>query len=286
MVFHKKSYTFDVLFNNKDEMLDLKQLTAEVCRIATEAGHFLKEERKNFRRERVMEKHAHDYVSYVDKESEVRLVKALSALLPEAGFITEEGSATYQDEPYCWVIDPLDGTTNYIHDEAPYCVCIALRSRTELLLGVVYEVCRNECFYAWKGGKAFMNGGEIHVSDVWDIKNAFVFTELPYNYDQYKPTALHLIDNLYGAVGGIRMNGSAAAAICYIANGRFDAWAEAFIGKWDYSAAALIVQEAGGRVTYFYGDDHFIEGHHIIATNGYLHPLFLKLLAEVPPLDM
>ena len=94
MVFHKKSYTFDVLFNNKDEMLDLKQLTVEVCRIATEAGHFLKEERKNFRRERVMEKHAHDYVSYVDKESEVRLVKALSALLPEAGFITEEGSAT------------------------------------------------------------------------------------------------------------------------------------------------------------------------------------------------
>ena len=108
-------------------MLDLKQLTGDVCRIATEAGHFLKEERKNFRRESVVEKHAHDYVSYVDKESEVRIVKALSALLPEAGFITEEGSATYQDEPYCWVIDPLDGTTNYIHDEAPYCVCIALR---------------------------------------------------------------------------------------------------------------------------------------------------------------
>lgn len=91
-------------------MLDLKQLTGDVCRIATEAGHFLKEERKNFRRESVVEKHAHDYVSYVDKESEVRIVKALSALLPEAGFITEEGSATYQDEPYCWVIDPLDGT--------------------------------------------------------------------------------------------------------------------------------------------------------------------------------
>ena len=147
----------------KDRMLDLKQLTADVCRIATEVGYFLKEERKNFRRERVVEKHAHDYVSYVDKESEVRVVKALTALLPEAGFITEEGSATYQDEPYCWVIDPLDGTTNYIHDEAPYCVSIALRSRTELLLGVVYEVCRDECFYAWKGGKAFMNGEEIHV---------------------------------------------------------------------------------------------------------------------------
>lgn len=267
-------------------MLDLKQLTADVCHIAKEAGYFLKEERKGFRRESVVEKHAHDYVSYVDKESEVRLVKALSALLPEAGFITEEGSATYQDESYCWVIDPLDGTTNYIHDEAPYCVSIALRSRTELLLGVVYEVCRDECFYAWKGGKAYLNGEEIHVSDVRNIKDAFVFTELPYNSQQYKQTALHLIDKLYGVVGAIRMNGSAAAAICYVAMGRFDAWAEAFIGKWDYSAAALIVLEAGGRVTDFYGDEFFIEGHHIIASNGHLHQVYQQLLAEVPPLDM
>lgn len=268
------------------DMLNLKQLTADVCRIATEAGAFLKEERKTFRRERVEEKQAHDYVSYVDKESEKRLVELLSALLPEAGFITEEGSATYQNEPYCWVIDPLDGTTNYIHDEAPYCVSIALRSHTELLLGVVYEVCRNECFYAWKGGKAFLNDEEIHVSDIRNIKDAFLITELPYNSHQYKQTAIHLITELYGKVGGIRMNGSAAAAICYVAVGRFDGWAEAFIGKWDYSAAALIVQEAGGRVTDFYGNDHFIEGHHIIATNGHLHQLLQKLLAEVPPLDM
>ena len=107
--------------------MDLASLTAQVCRIAMDAGSFLKEERKTFRSESVEKKQAHDYVSYVDKESEVRVVKALTALLPEAGFITEEGSATYQDEPYCWVIDPLDGTTNYIHDEAPYCVSIALR---------------------------------------------------------------------------------------------------------------------------------------------------------------
>ena len=84
----------------------------------------------------------------------------------------------------------------------------------------------------------------------------------------------------------MRMNGSAAAAICYVAIGRFDAWMEAFLGKWDYSAAALIVQEAGGKVTNFYGEDNFIEGHHIIATNGTLHSFFQKLLAEVPPLNM
>lgn len=267
-------------------MLDLKQMTADVCRIAIEAGEFLREERRNFRRERVEEKQAHDYVSYVDKESEVRLVKLLSDLLPEAGFITEEGSAAYLNELYCWVIDPLDGTTNYIHDEAPYCVSIALRSQTELLLGVVYEVCRNECFSAWKGGKAYLNGEVMHVSDVRDLKDAFIITELPYNHLQYKQTALHLIDNLYGRVGGIRMNGSAAAAICYVGAGRFDGWAEAFIGQWDYSAAALIVQEAGGKVTDFYGNTEFIEGHHIIATNGYFHGLLQNLLKEVPPLDM
>ena len=189
--------------------LDLQQLTTEVCRIATEAGNFLRKERRSFSRERVVEKHAHDYVSYVDKESERLLVAQLSALLPEAGFIAEEGSAVYKNEPYCWVIDPLDGTTNYIHDNAPYCVSIALRSCTELLLGVVYEVCRDECFYAWKGGKA-----------------------------------------------------------------------------WDYSAAALIVLEAGGKVTDFFGSEYFIEGHHIIATNGPLHPVFQRLLKEMPPLEM
>ena len=165
--------------------LDLQQLTTEVCRIATEAGNFLRKERRSFSRERVVEKHAHDYVSYVDKESERLLVAQLSALLPEAGFIAEEGSAVYKNEPYCWVIDPLDGTTNYIHDNAPYCVSIALRSCTELLLGVVYEVCRDECFYAWKGGKAWMNGDELHVSKIENIEEAFVITELPYNHRQY-----------------------------------------------------------------------------------------------------
>ena len=262
-------------------MLDLEQLTADVCRIATAAGHFLKEERKNFRRESVIEKCTHDYVSYVDKESERRLVTELSALLPEAGFIAEEGSATYNDEPYCWVIDPLDGTTNYIHDNAPYCVSIALRSRDELLLGVVYEVCRDEWFYAWKGGKAWLNGEPLHISDIDDVTNAFLIVELPYNDAAYKQIAMHLLDDLYGKAGAIRMNGSAAAAICYVAAGRFDGWLEAFIGKWDYSAAALIVLEAGGEVTDFYGSRDFMEGHHIIATNGHLHAYLQDLVKEV-----
>ena len=267
-------------------MENLRALMEAVCRIAREAGHFLKEERKSFRREVVQEKHAHDYVSYVDKASEKRIVSALKELLPEAGFITEEGSAVYQDEPYCWVVDPLDGTTNYIHDNAPYCVCIALRSREELLLGVVYDPCRDECFYGWKDGGAYVDGQRIQVSNVQQMEDAFLVVELPYNSCQYARTGEHLIHNLYGKVGGIRMTGSAALAICYVAAGRFDAWAEAFIGKWEYSAAALLVLEAGGRVTDFYGNESFIEGHHIIATNGHLHSTLQQLIQEVPPLGM
>ncbi|MFA6745821.1 MAG: inositol monophosphatase family protein, partial [Bacteroides graminisolvens] len=133
---------------NPADNRELAELTKAVRSIAKEGGDFLRTERKNFKREKVEEKNSHDYVSYVDKESERRLVEQLSALLPEAGFIAEEGSGELTTQEYCWVIDPLDGTTNFIHDNAPFCISIALRNREEVLLGVVYEVCRNECFWS------------------------------------------------------------------------------------------------------------------------------------------
>ena len=267
-------------------MIDLKQTTETVCGIAARCGDFLRQERRKFNRSCVQEKNSHDYVSYVDKASEAILVNELSALLPGAGFMTEEGSVAYHDEACYWVIDPLDGTTNYIHDNAPYCISIALRCNGELLIGVVYEVCRSECFYAWKGGGAWLDGNHIHVSDVKELTNAFIVTELPYNSDTYHDTALHLLDKLYGNVAGIRMNGSAATAICYVAAGRFDLWLEAFVQPWDYAAAALIVQEAGGTVTNYYGADDFFGGHHVIAGNGHLNKFFLDLVAEALPVGM
>lgn len=264
-------------------MESLQKLTLSVCHVARKAGRFLCEERKHFHREAVELKHAHDYVSYVDRESERLIVSGLKTLLPEAGFLTEEGSGTYCDEAYCWVVDPLDGTTNYIHDNAPYCVSIALRDRHDLLLGVVYDPCRDECFYGWRGGGAYVDGKPLHVSAVATPEDAFLVAELPYNADRYASTGEHLIHAFYGKVGGIRMNGSAALAICYVAAGRFDGWLEAFIGKWDFSAGALLVQEAGGRVTDFNGCDRFIDGHHIVASNGLLHDWLVAVANEVPP---
>jgi len=258
--------------------MNLEFLTSEVCKIAREGGYFLAKERKTFRKDKVEEKNAHDYVSYVDKETEKLLVAKLAQLLPQAGFITEEDTVEFEKRDYYWVIDPLDGTTNYIQDNAPYCVSIALSTESEILLGVIYEVCRDECFYAWKGGKSYLNGEQIYVSETSSMNKAFIGLDLPYNDKDYKPVVEHMMHELYGLASSIRINGSAAMSLCYVAAGRFDAWAEAFIHPWDFMAGAIIIQEAGGMVTDFHGSLSFSKGHHIIASNSLLHDNMMELL--------
>ena len=267
----------------------LEELTRAVCEIAREAGAYIREEREKFSLESVERKHAHDYVSYVDKGSEQRIVSALRKLLPEAGFITEEGT-TKGDETsnlksqtlnLTWVVDPLDGTTNFIHRYAPYAVSIALLQGKEILIGVVYEVCHDECYCAWKGGGAYVElKGEslkLKVSNQ-KIQDALLCLQLPYNSDAYKPVIKHLIDKLYGNVGSVRMCGSAAMALCYVASGRYDGYAEKYIGQWDFMAGALIVKEAGGMVTNYEGSEDFTQGNNVVATNGIIQQDLLNVI--------
>ena len=276
---------------------DLQQLTLSVCKVAREAGAYIRKERANFSVEKVERKHAHDYVSYVDKGSEQMIVKALRELLPEAGFITEEGTTiatphsdqrSEKDDVRCkkddvsdftWVVDPLDGTTNFIHGFAPYAVSIALCQGREIVAGVVYEIVSDECFYAWKDGKAWVNGQPLHVGHS-EINDALLCLQLPYNSDAYKPVITRLLNHFYGNVGSIRMMGSAAIALCYVAAGRLDAYAERYIGQWDYMAGALIVMEAGGRVTNYAGEDYFMEGDSVVATNGIIHQELLEAVKQ------
>ena len=263
-------------------MVDLSLLVSQVCDVAVGVGAFLREQRAAFDRSAVQEKGPHDYVSYVDKASEVRLVRELSALLPEAGFVTEEkttGQYTGEEE-YCWVIDPLDGTTNFIHDMAPYCVSIALRSQTELLLGVVYEVCRNECYWAYKGGGAYLNGRPIHVTDIASIDQAQILLGFPYDSERFRPVVLGLIGQMYGTVGAERLLGSAAVELCYVAAGRAEARIEGFLGPWDVAAGCLILSEAGGRVTDFSGGDTHLSGREVLASNGHVHAQLLQVVSN------
>ena len=261
-------------------MIDLQAITHEVCTIARQAGAFLRKECEAFDSSKVEKKHAHDYVSYVDKESERQIVAQLHALLPEAGFIAEEGSGSLQSEEYCWLVDPLDGTTNFIHFNAPYCVSIALRNREELLVGVVYEVCRDELYWTCKGLPSYLNDTPIHVSRVSELTDAFIALGLPYNSDAYRPMAEHLIHTLYGRVGGLRVQGAAAIEMCYVAAGRFDARIEAYLGPWDIAAGALILMNAGGQVTDFGGGADFYSGKEVLATNGRLHPALMDIVRK------
>ena len=261
-------------------MLNLEVITAEVRRIALEAGAFLRQERAAFDYSKVEKKHAHDYVSYVDKESERRIVEQLRVLLPEAGFVAEEGSGSLSTEEYCWLVDPLDGTTNFIHNNAPFCVSIALRSREELLVGVVYEVCRDELYWTHKGAPSYLNGKEIHVSGVSDLYEAFIALVFPYDFESYKPIAGHLVDALYGNVGGLRLQGAAAVELCYVAAGRFEARIEAFLGPWDIAAGALILMNAGGMLSDFEGGSNYYSGLQVLASNGKLHAELLRILQK------
>ena len=285
-------------FADVKQKIDLEECTLAVCKIARRAGEYIREERKKFSLERVERKHAHDYVSYVDKGSERLIVSALRELLPEAGFITEEGTAqgdspsvsglrTEGTVPLCWVVDPLDGTTNFIHQYAPYAVSIALLQGKEILIGVVYEICADECFYAWKGGGAYLEvkSGEVKSEKLkvssQQIQDALLCLQLPYNSEAYKPVIKQLIDKLYGNVGSIRACGSAAMALCQVAAGRLDGYAEQYIGQWDYMAGSLIVMEAGGQVTDYEGSEEFTQGNSVVATNGIIQLELLETIRKV-----
>lgn len=265
-------------------MIDLQHILVEVKALAQEAGAFLAEQRRDFDLNKVESKHSHDYVSYVDKGCEQLIVSRLKEILPEAGFITEEKTVEQErgEEELFWVVDPLDGTTNFIHDLAPYCVCIALRNRTELLLGVVYEVSRQELYSAAKGMGAYLNDKPIHVSAISDLDQALVMVGYPYDADAWRSFCLNMTGQLYGHCASIRSMGSAEAELCYVAAGKIDVYFESFIQPWDVAAGAVILMEAGGRISdYDGGDEHWESGRQVLATNGLLHEKVKCMMNDV-----
>ncbi len=260
--------------------MNLEQLTTSVCELARQTGAFLRNERKNFSTDRIEVKGLHNFVSDVDKNAEIRIVSALRRLLPEAGFIAEEGTAESNNERYRWVIDPLDGTTNFIHGLPPYAVSIALMDGDEVVIGVIYEAVCDECFYAWKGSKAYLNGREIHVSEAKNISDSLIATGFPY-YDFHKMqgymnSLTYFMQNSHGA----RRLGSAATDMAYVACGRFEAFYEYSLQPWDVAAGALIVQQAGGKVSDFSGGKGYIFGKEMVCTNGNIYDEFLKVVRQ------
>jgi myo-inositol-1(or 4)-monophosphatase len=254
--------------------MNLEKITNEVVELAQMVAAFIRTESKKFRSEDIIEKGVHNLVTYVDKESENKIVQTLKKIFPEAGFIAEENQALERKEQYNWIIDPLDGTTNFVHSLPPFSISIALAHREEIIVGVIYEINLDECFYAWKDGPAFLNGKQIQVSKTKLLDNSLIATGFPYyDFSLMKPY-LELLSDLMQTTRGVRRLGSAAVDLAYVACGRFDLFYEYSLNPWDVAAGILIVQRAGGTVTDFNGGADFLFGMHIIASNKLIHNEF------------
>lgn len=288
----------------KEEMMEtmkeLKDIMHEVMGLAKDAGAFIREQRTHFDTSDVVAKGSHDYVSYVDKGAERMIVDRLHQIVPEAEYITEEGTvasdsasndgseqvttAYSSGHHLTWVVDPLDGTTNFIHDMGPYCVAIALRSEEEILVGVVYEIVADELFYTCKGMPSFLNGNEIHVGKAEVVNEAFINIGYTYDVDFWLPRIQKLIGMLYGNCASIRNLGSAEAEICYVACGRFDAYIESHLKPWDVTAGGIILANAGGRASDYEGGRCWMTGEHFLGTNGKIHEELLTKIKDIEQL--
>ena len=261
-------------------MTDLKNICSEIENAAREAACFILKESQGFDLKRTEKKGSNDFVSYVDKGSEKMLVERLSQLLPEAGFITEEGTSEKVGLKYNWVIDPLDGTTNFLHGVHPYAISIALMEYDDVIAGVIYEVSGNEIFTAWKGGGAWLNGSKIQVSHAATLADSLVATGFPYNdfnrIDAYMDCLSHLCKHTHG----IRRLGSAAIDLAYVACGRFEVFYEYGLHHWDIAAGILIVREAGGRVSDFSGNEKNLTGEEFLAANSNVYSEMLEIVSR------
>ena len=252
----------------------------QVEQLAKQVGEFLRKERDSFSMDKVEKKGRNDLVSYVDVTAEKMIVKGLKEILPHAGFITEEQTIKTEKKVQNWIIDPLDGTTNFIHGLPVFAVSIALEENDKLIAGVVYEVGRNECFSALKGHGAFMNSEPIGVSQEIKRGESLVATGFPYNNFDQEASYIAMFRKFINSTHGVRRFGSAAVDLCYVAIGRFDGFFEYNLNAWDVAAGALIVEEAGGTVTDFYGQADFISNRSILASNKKLHEQFMEFTSK------
>lgn len=245
-------------------LLDIQAQTIAAVKLA---ATFIQSEIGNINQTNIETKSLNSLVTYVDKASEKILVNELQKIIPDATFLTEENTIVQKVGAWKWIIDPLDGTTNFIHQVPVFSISVALQYFDEIVLGVVHEINRNECFYATKNNGAFLNGNKISVSSTINLSDSLIATGFPYydfeKIDNYLSFFKYLMTN----TRGIRRLGSAATDLCYTACGRFDAFFEYSLSPWDVAAGALILQEAGGKIYDFKGGNNWLYGKEIVGCN-------------------
>jgi len=261
-------------------MIDYKDICEKTIDTVRNAARFIRAEHEKVKARGIIVKGQNDFVTHVDKGAEEIIVKELKELLPEAGFIAEEGTAQSNGEAFQWIIDPIDGTTNFIHGLAPHAISVALYENNKPVVGIVYELGLDELFYTYKGGKAYCNDAEISCSKADKISDSLIATGFPYNdfskLDQFKKSMDYCMEHSHG----LRRLGSAATDLAYVAAGRFEAFYEYGLKPWDVAAGAYLVQQAGGRLCDFSKGDSYVHGQELISACDGIFDEFSKVVSD------
>lgn len=260
---------------------DLEQITRQAMQAVRETAVFLHTEVNRVQPGQVEEKHLNGLVSYVDRTAEEMLVERLHRILPEAAFITEEETvAQRQTADLQWIIDPLDGTTNYLYGLPHYSVSVGLRAGADMMIGIVHHVPNDEMFYAWRDGGAWLNETPIKVSQRNTLRQALVATGFPYHNFSRADGWFKALRTFIAEGRAVRRYGSAALDLAYVACGRFDIFFEYSLNAWDVAGGALLVHEAGGRISDFNGGNNFVDGGEMLACNAAVYDEALAIVQE------
>jgi myo-inositol-1(or 4)-monophosphatase len=218
-------------------------------------------------------------VTEVDRRSEAAIVEIISAAFPDHRILAEEGGeGSTRNSPYRWLVDPLDGTTNFAHGFPAFCVSIGLEKNGRIVLGVVYDPLHRELFEAEIGKGAYLNGRQIRVSQTATLDKALLVTGFAYDRETRRRNVDHFARFVLGAQG-VRRTGTAAIDLCYVASSRIDGFWELNLHPWDIAAGSLVVTEAGGRISDFRGNAFSIDGNETLASNGLVHQAMVDVLA-------
>ncbi len=219
-------------------------------------------------------------VTEADRLSEKLLLDRISNRFPHHDALTEESAGIHNGSDFRWIIDPLDGTTNYAHGYPVFCVSIALEIERNVFCGVIYNPVSNEMFSAEAGGGAFLNGRPLKVSRTADLSRSLLATGFPYDIRESKDNNIDYFITMAKKAQAIRRAGSAALDMAYVAAGRFDGFWELKLMPWDTAAGWLMVKEAGGKVSDLFGEDYHFSSSHILASNGKIHEAMINALAS------
>jgi len=221
-----------------------------------------------------------DLLTIADTQSEAFILNEIKTNFPDHHIIAEESASIAKSSDYRWVIDPLDGTTNFVHNLPIFAVSICLQYKDETIVGVVYNPAADKCFWAEKNGGAFINGEAIHITSTNTLSNSLLVTGFPYTHNDRWIKGFDLFKTLYGKTQGVRRLGAASLDFCFVAMGRFEGFWEFGLQPWDVCAGALIVKEAGGKVSGWDGSPMPFSGNRVLATNGHIHKEILEVLGK------